>query len=295
LKDLHNFNHTDIPRMQTGEVNIQFFSIWVSPTAYTNYFDQALYMYDIFNSELSANTSSIGSATTLQEALSLNSQNKIAGVIGVEGGHHIEDSLEKLYELYNLGMRYLTITWNNSTSWAISAKDNRTLTQGLNDFGKQVIRKLDSLGVIIDVSHTGIKTIQDILTVTNNPIIASHSGARSVYDHYRNLYDWQIQDIANTGGVIGVVFYPYFLNGSANASIEDVIAHVDHIVSVVGTDYVSIGSDFDGIEVTPFGLEDVSKFPDLTLALLQHGYTEQEVAKFLGGNFKRVFEQVCGN
>lgn len=295
LKDLHNFNHTDIPRMKTGEVNIQFFSIWVSPTAYTNYFDQALYMFDIFNSELSANTSSIGSATTLQEALSLNSQNKIAGVIGVEGGHHIEDSIEKLYELYNLGMRYLTITWNNSTSWAISAKDNRTLTQGLNDFGKQVIRKLDSLGVIIDVSHTGIKTIQDILTVTNNPIIASHSGARSVHNHYRNLYDWQIQDIANSGGVIGVVFYPYFLNGSANASIDDVITHVDHIVSVVGTDYVSIGSDFDGIEVTPFGLEDVSKFPELTLALLQHGYTEQEVAKFLGGNFKRVFEQVCGN
>lgn len=295
LADLHNYNHTDIPRMQMGEVDIQFFSIWVSPTAYTNYFDQALIMRDLFNTELALNPSTIAKATTMQQSLAINSQNKIAAVIGVEGGHHIENNLEKLYQLYDSGMRYLTITWNNSTSWAISAKDNRTLIQGLSIFGREVIRKLDSLGVIIDVSHTGIRTIQDILSITTNPIVATHSGARSIHDHYRNLYDSQIQDIANTGGVIGIVFYPYFLNGSSNASIADVIAHIDHIVNLVGTDYVAIGSDFDGIEVTPLGLEDVSKFPDLTLALLQHGYTEQEVAKFLGGNFKRVFEQVCGN
>lgn len=295
LKDLHSYNHTDIPRLQTGEVNMQFFSIWVDPFDYPYYFEPALNMRDRFYSELALNPITIGQANTMQEALTLNSQNKIAGVIGVEGGHHIDNSIDNLIELYNSGMRYLTITWNNSTSWAISAKDSRTLTQGLNNFGKEVIRKLDSLGVIIDVSHTGIKTIQDILTITNNPIIASHSGARSVHDHYRNLYDWQIQDIANTGGVIGVVFYPYFLNGSSNASIDDVIAHIDHIVNLVGTDYVALGSDFDGIEVTPTGLEDVSKFPDLTIALLQHGYSEQEVAKFLGRNFKRVFNQVCGN
>lgn len=295
LKDLHSYNHTDIPRLQIGGVDIQFFSIWVNPANYPYYFEPALAMRDRFYSELSSNTLTIGQANTLQEALALNNQNKIAGVIGVEGGHHIDDSIDNLIALYNSGMRYLTITWNNSTSWAISANDSRTLTQGLNNFGKTVIRKLDSLGVIIDVSHTGIKTIQDILTITTNPIIASHSGARSIHEHRRNLYDWQIQDIANTGGVIGVVFYPYFLNGSSNASIDDVIAHIDHIVNLVGTDYVAIGSDFDGIEVTPLGLEDVSKFPELTLALLQHGYTEQEVAKFLGGNFKRVFEQVCGN
>jgi len=192
-------------------------------------------------------------------------------------------------------MRYLTITWNNSTSWAVSAKDTRTWTDGLTEFGKQVIKKLDSLGVIVDVSHVGIKTIQDILLVTKNTIVATHSGARSIRNHYRNLYDWQIKDIANSGGVIGVVFYPWFLNGSANASIADVIAHIDHIVNLVGIDYVSIGSDFDGIEVTPSGLEDVTRFPDLTLALIQHGYSESDLEKILGGNFKRVFEQVCGN
>ncbi|MBE0538621.1 MAG: membrane dipeptidase [Ignavibacterium sp.] len=295
LSEWHNYNHTDIPRLKTGGVDIQFFSIWVSPTAYTNYFQQALVMRDLFYSELADNSSNIAQATTMQNALELNSQNKIAAVIGVEGGHSIENSLDKLVTLYNSGMRYLTITWNNSTDWAISAADSRTLTQGLSEFGRQVIRKLDSLGVIIDVSHVGIKTIQDILEVTTNPIIASHSGARAINNNKRNLYDWQIQDIANSGGVIGIVFYPYFLTGSSSASIADVIAHIDHIVNLVGPDYVAIGSDFDGIEVTPVGLENTSKFPDLTLALLQHGYTEQEVAKFLGGNFRRVFEQVCKN
>lgn len=296
LADLHDYNHTDIPRLQLGGLDVQFFSIWVSPTAYSNYFDQALVMRDLFYSELGANPSTIEQALTMQEALDINNQNKIAAVIGVEGGHHIEESIDKLVQLYNAGMRYMTITWNNSISWAISAADTRTETQGLNNFGRQVIRTLDSLGVIIDVSHVGIKTIQDILQVTTNPIIASHSGARAIRNHTRNLYDWQIQDIANSGGVIGIVFYPPFLTSPTPAYISDVIAHVDHIVNLVGTDHVAIGSDFDGIGTNVVvGLEDVSKYPDLTLALLEHGYTELEVAKFLGGNFKRVFEEVCGN
>jgi len=296
LATWHNYNHTDIPRLQQGGVDVQFFSIWVNPNTYTNYFDQAILMRDLFYSELSANPSTIEQATTMGQALQINEQNKIAAVIGVEGGHHIEESIDKLVLLYNAGMRYLTITWNNSVSWAISAADTRTTTQGLNSFGRQVIRTLDSLGVIIDVSHTGIKTIQDILQVTTNPIIATHSGARAIRNHTRNLYDWQIQDIANSGGVIGIVFYPPFLTSNPPATINTVIQHIDHIVNLVGTDYVAIGSDFDGIGTNVvIGLEDVSKYPDLTLALLQHGYTELEVAKFLGGNFKRVFEQVCGN
>lgn len=295
LKDLHSYNHTDIPRLIMGGIDVQFFSIWVSEANYTNHFEQAIVMRDLFYDELAENSQSIAQATTLDEAMQINSQGKIAAVIGVEGGHHIENSLDKLDSLYKSGMRYLTITWNNSTSWAISAKDSRTLVQGLSNFGRDVIRRLDSLGVIIDVSHVGIRTIRDILEVTKNPIVATHSGARAIHDHYRNLYDDQIQAIAANGGVIGVVFYPYFLNGTSNSSIDDVIKHIDHIVSLVGTDYVAIGSDFDGIGVTPFGLEDVSKYPNLTLAILQHGYTELEVAKFLGGNFKRVFKQVCKN
>lgn len=295
LKYRHNYNHTDIPRLKDGGVDVQFFSVWVSPTQYTNYYQQALTMLNIFNSEISANQNSIAQARNWNEADSLIQQNKIAAVIGVEGGHHIENSLDNLISLYNSGMRYMTITWNNSTDWAVSAQDSRSTTVGLSDFGKQVIRTMDSLGVIIDVSHTGIKTIQDILQETQNPIIASHSGARALRNHYRNLYDWQIQDIANSGGVIGVVFYPYFLNGSSNAAIQDVIAHIDYIKNLVGIDYVAIGSDFDGIEVVPLGLEDTSKFPNLTEALFDHGYTREEIDKILYKNFKRVFEQVCGS
>jgi len=296
LADLHNFNHTDIPRLQQGEVDVQFFSVWVSEAQYQNRFEQALVMRDLFYSELASNSGAIAQARTMQEALNINSQGKIAAVIGVEGGYHIENSIDKLVTLYNAGMRYMTITWNNSTDWAVAASDSRTLTDGLTEFGRQVIRKLDSLGVIIDVSHVGIKSIQDILEVTNNPIIASHSGVRALRNSTRNLYDWQMQDIAKSGGVIGVVFYPPFLVSPTPAYISDVIKHIDYIVNLVGTDYVAIGSDFDGIGTNVVqGLEDVSKFPDLTLVLLQHGYTELEVAKFLGGNFKRVFEQVCGN
>lgn len=295
LKHRHNYNHTDIPRLKDGGVDLQFFSVWVSPTQYTDYYQQAQVMLNIFNSELSQNTTSISQARNWSEADSIIQQNKIAAVIGVEGGHHIENSIDKLVNLYNAGMRYMTITWNNSTDWAVSAQDSRSSTVGLSDFGRQVIRTMDSLGIIIDVSHTGIKTIQDILQETQNPIVATHSGVRALRNHYRNLYDWQIQDIANSGGVIGVVFYPYFLNGSSNANIEDVIAHIDYIKNLVGIDYVAIGSDFDGIEVVPLGLEDTSKYPNLTEALFDHGYSREDVEKILYKNFKRVFEQVCGN
>ena len=296
LGALNTTHHTDIPRMQKGGVDIQFFSVWVSPSGYDSslYFDQSQVMMNLFNNELSLNPNTIGQARNPAEAIGLNNAGKIAAVIGVEGGHTIENSLTNLAGLYHQGMRYMTITWNNSTSWAVSAQDARSTTVGLSNFGRSVIKAMDSLGIIIDVSHTGIKTIQDILQTTTNPIIATHSGARKLRNHYRNLYDSQIIDIANSGGVIGVVFYPPFLTTST-ANIDTVIKHIDYIKNLVGIDYVAIGSDFDGIEVTPVGLEDVSKFPALTLRLLERGYSQQDVEKILGGNFMRVFEQVCGN
>mgnify|MGYP005847226595 CR=1 FL=1 len=296
LGNLNSTHHTDIPRMQKGGVDIQFFAVWVSPSQYpSNPFAQSQVMINLFNNELALNQNTIGQANTPQEAVALNNAGKIAAVIGVEGGHTIENDLNKLAQLYNQGMRYMTITWNNSTSWAVSAQDPRSATVGLSEFGKSVIRAMDSLGIIIDVSHTGIKTIQDILQITTNPIIASHSGVRALRNHYRNLYDNQIIAIANSGGVIGVVFYPPFLTSSSSANIDTVIKHIDYIKNLVGIDYIALGSDFDGIEVTPVGLEDVSKFSALTMRLLERGYSQEDVEKILGGNFMRVFEQVCGN
>jgi len=291
----NNYNHTDIPRLQAGGVDIQFFSLWVNPNTYTNHYDHTITMVNEFISIMTDNPDDIQQAYTMNEAVTFNQQGKIAAIIGVEGGHSIENSLEKLENLFNLGMRYMTITWNNSLDWAIAHNHPNTLTQGLSEFGRSVIRKMDSLGIVIDISHVGIKTIQDILEETTNPIIASHSGVRAITNNSRNLYDWQIQDIANSGGVIGIVFYPNFLTGTNSATVNNVIQHIDHIVNLVGIDYVAIGSDFDGIGRTPVGLENVSKFPNLTLALLEHGYSITDVKKILGENAKRVFDQVVNN
>jgi membrane dipeptidase len=284
--------HTDIPRLIEGGVDAQIFAVWVDPTKDSNYYNKSINFANTFNQQVNINSDKIGQAKKEDEVLTLNSQSKIAGIIGVEGGHVIEDNISKLINLYNLGMRYLTITWNNSTNWAISAQDLKSKTVGLSEFGKQVINTLDSLGVIIDVSHVGIKTIEDILAITKNPIIASHSGVYNLRPNVRNLTDDQIKAIAARDGVIGVVFYPPFLVKSG-ATVDSVIKHIDYIVKLVGIDYVAIGSDFDGIESTPIGLEDVSKFPNLTLALLKKGYSIPDVKKILGENFMRVFRRVC--
>ncbi|MFZ5515216.1 MAG: membrane dipeptidase [Candidatus Zhuqueibacterota bacterium] len=296
LGDSHRYWHTDIPRLQRGGVDIQFFADWVSPSQYPNNpYEISVELIALMTKEFGLNPDDIQQAFDPQDALDVVARGKIAGVLGVEGGHAIENSIEKLITLYQSGMRYLTITWNNSTDWAVSAADSRSKTVGLSEFGKQVIRTMDSLGVIIDVSHTGVKTIEDILLITKNPIVATHSGAWALRNHTRNLTDSQIQAIANSGGVVGVVFYPYFLSYSENnVNINTVISHIDYIVNLVGIDFVALGSDFDGIEIVPRGLEDVSKFPDLTLALLQRGYSQGDVEKILGLNFLRVFQQVCG-
>jgi membrane dipeptidase len=220
-------------------------------------------------------------------------QKKIAGIIVVEGAHCIEDKLENLSAFHAAGVRVMTITWNNSTSWAVSAQDSRADSVGLNEFGKRVIQSMDSLGMIIDVSHVGRKTVDDILAVSKNPIIASHSGAYALRSHYRNLTDNQIRAIAQRGGVVGVVFYPTFLVSGGQATMNSVIQHIDYIKNLVGVDYVALGSDFDGIESTPTGLGDVTKFPAITEALLQRGYSRQDVRKILGENFMRVFKTVC--
>ncbi len=294
LGDYHNYNHTDIPRLQMGGVDVQFFAVWVDPSSHLyDSYAHACRMITLFKNELVLNPATIAQAYSPAETISITSENKITGIIGVEGGHAIENSLQKLIELYQQGMRYLTITWDNSTDWAVSAADSRSKTVGLSEFGKTVIRTMDSLGVIIDVSHVGIKTIEDILATTTNPIVATHSGARTLCDHYRNLYNNQIIAIANSGGVIGIVFYPPYLSSSGHASITTVVNHIDHIVNLVGVDYVALGSDFDGIgNNTVYGLNNVTKFPDLTLALLRRGYSQSEVEKILGLNFMRVFEEV---
>lgn len=291
----HTVEQSDIPRFRDGGVDAQMFALWTDwrDTASHPAYAYTLQMADTFFAQVARSATEIGQARTYDEMMQLHAGGKIAGILAVEGGHAIENNLDKLKTYYALGARYLTITWNNSTSWAVSAQDPRSATVGLSEFGRTVVRTLDSLGMIIDVSHTGIKTIRDILATTKNPIIASHSGARALNNHYRNLSDDQLDSIAARGGVIGVVFYPTFLSASGTATIDTVIKHIDYIRARVGVNYVAIGSDYDGIETVPVGLEDASKLPNLTAALLRHGYSIEDLHKILGGNYLRVFRQVC--
>ncbi len=295
LADRHTTHHTDIPRYRDGGVDGQIFSIWIDPTAYaaTAYFSTAMKFLDTLKAQVKRNSNDMGLVIRPDSVDSYNHQKKISGIVVVEGGHCIEDKLENLLAFYAAGARVMTITWNNSTSWAVSAQDSRADNVGLSDFGKQVIWTMDSLGMIIDISHVGRKTVDDILATSKNPIIASHSGVYALRNHYRNLADTQIKAIAQRGGVIGVVFYPSFLVSSGQARLDNVVQHIDYIKNLVGVDYIAVGSDFDGIETTPVGLEDVSRFPALTEALLQKGYTKQDVRKILGENFMRVFRAVC--
>jgi len=287
--------HTDLPGMKQGGLDAQMISIWIDPNhGTTNYTGRTDSTIDAFDAQIAANPSLIEQARTTAEIQAIGARGKIAAVLALEGGHSIGNDLSKLIGFYKRGIRYFTLTWNNSTDWATSAADGLSATKGLSEFGKQVIRTLDSLGVIIDVSHVGVKTIEDVLATSTNPIIASHSGAWALNHHTRNLTDAQLKAIAARGGVVGVVFYPPFLSSSPKSvTLETVIQHIDYIKNLIGIDYVAIGSDFDGIEVWPAGLENVTKFPDLTMALLRHGYTPADVRKLLGANYMRVFQTVC--
>lgn len=294
LGKFNTINHSDLPRFYLGGVDVQFMALWVNPSTYpNNAFQQTLKMIDSFYVQLNRYNSIFAQARNYKEIDSLVKIKKFAAILAVEGGHAIEESLDKLDSLYKLGVRYMTITWNNSTSWATAAADPQSATRGLSEFGRQVIRKMDSLGIIIDVSHTGIKTIEDILSTTTNPIIASHSGVRSLRNHYRNLTDQQIINIAQRGGVIGVIFYPPFLTSTNTANFDTVIKHIDYIRNLVGIDHIALGSDFDGIERVVIGLENVSKFPNLTIALLKKGYSISDIRKIYGENILRVIRQVC--
>ena len=291
----HTTEQSDLPRFREGGVDAQMFALWTDyrDSVSHPYYAYTLAMVDTFQSQIWQNPTELGQARNYDEAIQVRADGRLAGVLAVEGGHAIENDIAKLKTFYDLGARYLTITWNNSLPWAVSASDARSSTVGLSDFGRRVIRTMDTLGMIIDVSHTGIKTIWDILATTTNPIIASHSGVRALNNHSRNLTDVQIDSIAARGGVIGVVFYPTFLSSQRIATIDTVLKHIDYIKNRVGIDYIAIGSDYDGIETVPVGLEDVSKMPNLTAALLRRGYSIEDVHKILGGNFLRVFKQVC--
>jgi membrane dipeptidase len=292
---------------------------------------------DSLDAVLKRNPDKIVKVANSSELYKAVKQHKIAAMFGIEGGHMIENDLDKLDLFYKRGARYMTLTWNNSNSWATSALDetfNKDLTRkGLTEFGKQVVERMNALGMLLDISHVGMQTFWDVINTTTRPVIASHSCVYALCQHPRNLNDEQIKAIAKNGGVIQVNFYCGFLDnnyfkgkevflkkhsieidsltktGMNEYRREDLLFarykseveilrvpfsmlmdNIEYIIKLVGVDYVGIGSDFDGIESAPQELDDVTKYPLITKALVARGYSKEDITKILGGNFLRVLK-----
>ena len=335
-KDLTGITHTDVARYKKGGLDVQFFSVYCDGDMKNSY-AYANREMDSLDALVARNPDKIVKAFNYNELLQTIKQHKIAAMFGVEGGHMIEDDLNKLEALFKRGARYLTVTHNIAPSWATSAADETTNPnlqhKGLTDFGRQVIRRMNQLGMMIDVSHAGEQTFRDIINITTKPIIASHSSVYSLVPSRRNLKDDQIKAIAKNGGVIQVNFHPGFIDSSFEKKESDfikkhaaendsllksgmgdfysmdyllgkykaeadamrppllmLIDHIDYIVKLAGIDYAGLGSDFDGINVTPQQLHDVSTYPVITKALVEKGYSKKDITKILGGNLLRVLK-----
>jgi membrane dipeptidase len=337
LGDRHPDGNVDIPRMREGGLDALFFSIWV-PSAVTGprAVKRALQQIDRVHEAVRRHPNHLVLVTTAAGVRRAVAEKKIAALIGMEGGHMIDDDLGTLRAYARLGVRYLTLTHFKNNNWADSSTDTPR-HNGLTAFGKDVVRELNRLGVMVDISHVADKTFADVLELTTVPVIASHSSCRAIANHPRNMTDEMLRALAKNGGVIMINFEVSFLseenrlarersggvvaildrasescagdeacsmlqiarvtrdamdNGTLPAvSWEKIVEHIDHAAKVAGVDHVGLGSDFDGATM-PIGMEDASKLPRLTEALLGKGYSVSDVEKILGGNILRVMERV---
>lgn len=343
-QDLKGKTYSDLQRMKEGGVDVQVFSVWCDglqkdPYAYANMEIDTLYAWIARNP---TKMMLVKTPADLQQAVK---QHKLASMIGVEGGHMIEDKIENLDALFNRGVRYMTLTWNNSTSWASSAwaetldtlKDHGQ-KKGLNEFGVNLVKHMNKLGMLVDLSHVGYQTFFDAVNASTKPVLVSHSCVYSLCPVPRNMKDDQIIALGKNGGVIQLNFYsgfidstyerkkkafdelhkterdsllaknaePYFADDylytkykaevqHMRPSISLLIDHIDYIVKLIGVDHVGLGSDFDGSESSPLGLDGVEDYSKITKALLERGYSKKNVEKILGGNFIRVFKANMAN
>jgi membrane dipeptidase len=322
---------TDIPRLRAGAVGGQFWSVWVSPdeAARRGGLAPALEQFDIIAQMIRRYPETFEFARTAADIERIHRQHRIASLIGVEGGHVMENSLGVLRELYALGARYMTLTWNNGLAWA-DANSDTVRANGLSPFGREVIREMNRLGMLIDLAHVSDSVMVQAMRVSEAPVIFSHSSARAITNVPRNVPDDVLRLVRDNGGIVMVNFSCDFVdsvstrfdeersaqlrelrvrfaNDSAGGRVAwqawrtahptprpplGVMAdHIDHIRDVAGIDHVGYGSDYDGIGCTPLGLEDVSTFPRLTAELLRRGYSDADAKKVIGQNLLRVMRQ----
>lgn len=287
--------HLDIPRMKEGGVDVQFFAVFIEDIYKPDRsLKRTLQLIDCFYKEIEKNQDDISLVTNYNQIEEVNSAGKIAAILSIEGGEALEGDLGVLRVLYKLGVRLLTLTWNQRNQIADGIGESRT-GSGLTKFGLKVIDEMNRLGMLIDVSHLSETGFWDVIKRSKAPIVASHSNCYALCPHLRNLKDEQIKALADKGGVIGITFVPNFLTQEKRkTTVGDVVKHIDYLVEKAGVDYIGLGSDFDGTGGLPLGLEGVDKVPNITGELLDRGYKEKDIKKILGENFLRVFKEVVG-
>ncbi len=322
LRVRHAEGHTDLPRLREGGVDAQFWSVYI-PSEHPDPAETVFQQIDLVHRMIEKYPDAFELALTADDVERIAGEGKIASLIGIEGGVAIQNDLALLRSFARLGVRYMTLTHNSTLDWA-DAATGEARHDGLTVFGEDVVREMNRLGVLVDISHVSPATMKDVLAVTQAPLIASHSSARAICDHPRNVPDDVLELIKANGGVVMVNFYSGFIVPGAAAkaraareglrakfaddveyeaaykawgeehsrelrgNISLVADHVDHIVKVAGIDHVGLGGDYDGIDRTPVGLEDVSTYPRLTDELLRRGYSESDIHKLLGGNVLRA-------
>jgi membrane dipeptidase len=334
LGEEHRYYETDIPRLKRGKVGAVFFGVYVQPQDFPpdRWLGRALEWVDAVHQEAKRNASAMEVAYTADDIERIRRSGKIAALISLEGGHLIQDSIPVMRDFYRLGVRYMTLAHFKNNNWADSGTD-KPVHNGLSDFGREVVREMNRLGMMVDISHVSDKTFYDVLETSKAPVIASHSDLRAVCDIPRNMNDDMLRALAKNGGVVFINFNAAYLDRAAydvfdplrsvrdaeikqmleknagnperyemrraiqkkyrqklpNVDRDAILRHIDHAVKIMGADHVGLGSDFDGISgMTPKGMEDVSKYPDLVKGMIELGYSDSDIRKIAGQNMLRV-------
>ena len=327
LSAIERPTHTDYPRMVKGMIGGQFWSVYIPITAYpgaSGDVGRVLKQIDVVHRMTTTYPDQLELALTANEIISAHHRGKIASLMGIEGGHSIENSLSNLRMLYRTGARYMTLTHSKGLRWADSATDEERVG-GLSPFGKEVVREMNRLGMLVDLSHVSVSAMNDALDVSTAPVIFSHSSAYALTAHKRNIPDEVLLRLQANNGVAMVTFFPSYVSETVRLSwirlremvnaqtddpkeqtklyraqlltlprptLADVADHIDHIRNLIGIDHIGLGGDYDGMPPGPIGLEDVSTYPALLTELLRRGYSDADIAKIAGGNILRVMQAV---